>query len=829
MLKINKLTPVVILLLAISASFNSVAQDKKKKSEPSQREAVKHRMRSRDSLLRSYNRSDTSINSLLQLIGHYTTTFNQIKNSLAEGLDTTEVSTGFPPVARRINKIDSLSNTHKSSTLRYLFVLRDNLDHLQDQLSGWQSDLEDVSSKLIQNQNELIKFTKDTTLKTVPGDSAIREAFFAQRGALRRLFRRTDSLNRIDLLKVNLIQDRVAVAYTKTLDESDQIDSKIKKFAIKAINGESDYIWNTGLQLNDFKTALKSTIRLNTILYNYFIKSGTAMHYGCLLFLLLIGSWVLYLRSKTLKHGENPQIILDQANYINKMPVTSAFLVAAAIIPYFYDHPPVVFLETLFLLSMILTLVLVKKYFHRQWFTFLKMLFCLAIVYGASNLFIQISNVDRYVILLLSIVSIISGCSFLKKIKKSPDDKLTYADTALRIFIGMQCLSLLLNITGRFSLAKIIGVTAIFNLWFLVILFFVVQIIMQGLFLQFQVKKTGNSLINWIDYNIVQKKFRQVLVTLASLLWLFFLLQNLNIDDWAADNLSDILNQSQSIGGASFTFGGFIIFIFVIWLSSIVSKIISYFYDVSAQRVSDMSVLKKKNRTSTLLIRMGVFSIGFLLAVAASGFPLEKLTIIISAFGVGIGFGLQNIVNNLVSGLILAFEKPIQIGDIIEVDGVSGTMKEIGIRSSKVLSSDGAEVIIPNGDLISHHVINWTLSNSNRQVGLIINTAYGVDINKVKSLLKNMLIKRDDIMTTPGPSVYLNNVSESTVEFKLFFWAADISTVSELKSRVLADIFDMFRREEIAIPSTQKDLYLHFPDGAPAMLQTKKEENKKEN
>jgi small-conductance mechanosensitive channel len=402
--------------------------------------------------------------------------------------------------------------------------------------------------------------------------------------------------------------------------------------------------------------------------------------------------------------------------------------------------------------------------------------------------------------LLLSVISIIAGIVFYKKVKKSPDDYLPYKGLILKIFIVLQILSAILNITGRFSLAKIIGITAVFNLWLLIVLFFVVNIILEGLYLQFQNKKGGNSFINWIDYTVVQKKFKSTLVLIASLIWLFFLLQNLGIDDWAVDTVGDILNQSQSIGGASFTFGGFVIFIFVIWLSSIISKIISYFYDVSAQRVSDLSVLKKKNRSSTLLIRMGVFSLGFLLAVAASNFPLEKLTIIISAFGVGIGFGLQNIVNNLVSGLILAFEKPINIGDIIEVDGVSGTMKEIGIRSSKIATGDGSEVIIPNGDLISHHVTNWTLSNTNRQVALVINTAYGVDIDKVKDLLKNILTNRDDIMTSPAPSVFVNNVGVSSVEFKVFFWAADINKVSELKSVILADIYKELKKESVEMP-----------------------------
>jgi len=215
---------------------------------------------------------------------------------------------------------------------------------------------------------------------------------------------------------------------------------------------------------------------------------------------------------------------------------------------------------------------------------------------------------------------------------------------------------------------------------------------------------------------------------------------------------------------------------------------------------------------------MAVFSIGFLLAVAASGFPLDKLTIIISAFGVGIGFGLQNIVNNLVSGLILAFEKPIQIGDIIEVDGASGTMTAIGIRSSKILTGDGSEIIIPNGDLISHHVINWTLSNTNRQVSLLIQTAYGVDIDKIKELLKTLLTKRDDIMDSPSPSVFVNNVTDSFVEFKAFFWVADIATMSELKSRVLTAIYREFIDQKVDLPGAQKDFYLHFPDGLPPAL-----------
>jgi potassium efflux system protein len=828
MRRIIKLIPLIILTIAILSSSDGFAQVKNKKKQALKRASERRAMHSRDSLLRSLNKSDTSINSLLQRIEQYTTTFNQIHNSLAEGLDTVDVSQQLPPVIKRIDKINSLANTHKSSTLRYLFVLRDNLDRIQSKLDDWQSDLQDVSTKLVQNQNDLLKFTKDSLLlKTVPADSLVRKTFFTQRKTIRLLWHKTDSTNRGNLLKVNLLQDKIAISYTKILDEGDQIDSKIKGFAIKAISGESNYLWDTDVQYNNFKSALSSTVKLNDLLFNYFIKNETVTHLLGFLFLVLIFTWITLNRIKVLRNNEDLESISVQANYIYKKPIVSSLLVAIAIIPYFYNQPPVVFLEIFFLASIVLSLILIKGEFPKI-FNFLVLLFVLAIIYSVSNLFIEISNIDRYVILLLSILSIITGLLFFKKIKKEPEGHLPYTGIALKIFVALQILSLLLNLTGRFSLAKIIGVTAVLNLWFLVILYFVVQIIIQGLFLQFQTKKGGNSIINWIDYNLVEKKFRITLITAAALLWLYFLLQNLNIDDWASDYVSDILNQSRSIGGASFTFGGFVIFIFVIWLSSIASKIISYFYDVSAQRVTDLSILKKKNRTSALLIRMGVFSVGFLLAVAASGFPLDKLTIIISAFGVGIGFGLQNIVNNLVSGLILAFEKPINIGDVVEVDGHSGTMKEIGIRSSKIVTGDGSEVIIPNGDLISHQVINWTLSNSNRRIDLTIHTAYGVDIDKVKGLLKDLLSKRDDIMTNPVPSVFLNNVTESFVEFKVFYWADDINTTSELKSRVLADIYLAFNNEGIEMPSSQKDFYLHFPDGEQINLDKKTKDDKKD-
>ncbi|MDB5032217.1 mechanosensitive ion channel domain-containing protein [Mucilaginibacter sp.] len=808
MQRILKFT-VLILIVLIGSLHNGLAQHKgygSKSLSKDQRKA----MHTRDSLLRSFNKSDTSINNLLQRLAQYNITFNQVNNNLAEGLDTADISQQLPSTLKRITKIKNQAETHKSSTLRYLFVLRDNLDHIQSKLEGWQADLDAVNNKLIQNQSDLIKYSSDSLLlKTVPSDSLLRNTFFAQRKATSRVWHKTDSANRSNLFKINLLQNRVSIAFAGILDETDQIDSKVAKFAARAVDGEFGYIWDVDPQYNDFKSAVDGTVKLsNTQLY-YFIKNETSTHFAALLLLVMVFSWIIYNRGKTKNNTENS----EKAVYIYKYPILSSLLVGFAITPYFYDHPPVIFLECLFIVSLILVLFFAKKTFHPQLFIALRQLFYVTLLYSASNLLIQITNIDRFSILILSIISILISLRFNKKVANQPNLYPKNTGIILKIFIGLQILAMVCDVSGRFSLAKIIGITAVYNLWLLVSLYFIIEIITQVLFLQFQTQKNTDSIISWIDVTLLQKKFRNVLNVLAALLWLFFLFQNLNIDDSAIDYVSDILTQPHTVGNSTFIFKDFITFIAVIWLSSVISKIVSYFYDISIQRAPDIDALKKKNRTSTLLIRIGVLILGFFLAVFASNFPLDKLTIIISAFGIGIGFGLQNIVNNLVSGLILAFEKPIQIGDIIEVDNRSGTIKEIGIRSSKLATSDGAEVIIPNGDLISHHVVNWTLSNNNRRVELIVSVKYGSDIAKVKGLLNDLLKARQDIMTDPEPLVFLHNLNGGSVDFQILFWAADIKHWLMLKNNVLSDIFTIFNKEGIELSSPQQDLNLTLPEG----------------
>jgi potassium-dependent mechanosensitive channel len=168
--------------------------------------------------------------------------------------------------------------------------------------------------------------------------------------------------------------------------------------------------------------------------------------------------------------------------------------------------------------------------------------------------------------------------------------------------------------------------------------------------------------------------------------------------------------------------------------------------------------------------RWAIVIIGAALTLAALGIDMAKITLLASAVGVGIGFGLQNVVNNFVSGLILIVERPVGVGDVIERGALSGTVTRIGIRSSTVRTGQGAEVIVPNGDLVSKEVVNWTRSNRQRRYDIDVSVALGSDPEKVMRLLIEAAADVPEIMTNPAPRAMFKGFSDNSLNFTLLAW-----------------------------------------------------------
>ncbi|RXP53477.1 potassium transporter KefA [Lutibacter sp. HS1-25] len=214
------------------------------------------------------------------------------------------------------------------------------------------------------------------------------------------------------------------------------------------------------------------------------------------------------------------------------------------------------------------------------------------------------------------------------------------------------------------------------------------------------------------------------------------------------------------------------------------------------------------------LFRYFLLFFGFLIAIAVVGFDLTNFAIVLSALSVGIGFGLQGLVNNFVSGLILLFERPIREGDTIEVEGIWSEVKKIGLRSTTVQTFDQSDIIIPNADLVYNKVVNWTLTNQRKRIKIEVGVAYGSDVNLVIDTLTEIGSSNSDLVKNHKPVVLFVNFADSTLNFELRVWAKNALDAMQVESDLRKEIDRRFREEKIEIAFPQRDLHIRSVDAS---------------
>jgi len=276
---------------------------------------------------------------------------------------------------------------------------------------------------------------------------------------------------------------------------------------------------------------------------------------------------------------------------------------------------------------------------------------------------------------------------------------------------------------------------------------------------------------------------------------------------------SDVDVAMTTLLSYEYTIGEFRISVFmvamvalVLYLTSLLSWMLQALADAHylSPRKIDFGVKAALKR----LLHYILFTIGFFVAVSMAGLDLQKFTLIAGALSVGIGFGLQNIVNNFVSGLILLFERPVKVGDTINIDDQWGTITRIGMRSTVFETLDRSEIIVPNSDLISQKVTNWTFTNNVSRIVLTVGVAYGSPLDKVLNILMRVGTEHPDILNDPEPSAIFTGFGESSIDFELRVWISDIGKRLKIKSELGQAIDRLFREEEITIPFPQRDLHL---------------------
>lgn len=209
------------------------------------------------------------------------------------------------------------------------------------------------------------------------------------------------------------------------------------------------------------------------------------------------------------------------------------------------------------------------------------------------------------------------------------------------------------------------------------------------------------------------------------------------------------------------------------------------------------------------IFRYVLMVIGFLIILQFVGVDLSGLTIVASALGVGVGFGLQNITNNFVSGIIILFERPIKIGDRIEVGSVTGDVVKISMRSTTIITNDNIAIIVPNSDFISSTVINWSHTDRNVRFNIPVGVSYKSNPETVKKILLEVAESNSGVLKSPAPDVLLSDYGDSSINFSLRVWTSEFITQPHvLKSQLYYEAFKKFKENGIEIPFPQRDLHV---------------------
>jgi potassium-dependent mechanosensitive channel len=372
--------------------------------------------------------------------------------------------------------------------------------------------------------------------------------------------------------------------------------------------------------------------------------------------------------------------------------------------------------------------------------------------------------------------------------------------------------SLLANLFGYVALSRVLRSGAVLSAFFAVVLY-TAFIAIIGIFSQFWQTRQARFLSSVRTHGeMISKWSLRLLRVAAFLLWLYATLNFFTIRESVLGALSSVLTAPIKWGAVNFSLGDVLTFVLVFVLGVIFANIIRVILraDVLVRLPLKRGLPYAISTITYYVILLAVF----LLALAAAGVELSRFTLLTGAFGVGAGFGLQNIINNFFSGIILLFERPIRIGDSLEIGSTAGEVERIGMRSTSIRTPQGAEVIVPNSILISSQVTNWTLTRQRRRAELKVEVAYDTDPDRVLKLLVEVAASHPDVLRDPKPTALFLGFGNNALNFELRFWVPQARMDQQVKSELGVKVAAALRESRIEIALPRQEMYLKSIDAS---------------
>jgi len=535
--------------------------------------------------------------------------------------------------------------------------------------------------------------------------------------------------------------------------------------------------------------------------------------YFAIFIIVLVQIISLFLRFRVIseqiedpKNKDNPTLRLFKKPFFPAL--LGGFYLAYLILP----EKPFIIEEIIYSAALIpFSIVLINLLSGKNRYLVIYLTFIFALSVIAQQGF-DVEIFSRTFMLIITILAIILMILILRKewdgLKDQPNLRSMYrflAKTSLSILV----VCLIGNIIGNYTLSSIL-LFGLLSTAFLGISMYLIYLMLIGTFISILNSHWGQSfrIIKRYQKDII-KKINRILVFILVISFLIGSLRGFYIFDILYEAIENFLITPYNLGSFSFTINDILLFILILLITGWISRFSQF---VLQEQVLFKSKKQKDVSASiSSLVKFGITTIGFFVAALASGFPLDKITLLISAFGVGIGFGLQNIFNNLVSGIILVFERPLQVGDTVEVGQLLGVVKSIGIRASTIRTFDGSEVIVPNGNLVSNELINWTLSDSQRRMIIKVGVQYGTDPNEVIKILLGVAKKNKELLESPEPYVLFKEFGDSALGFELRCYTDSDDWIFIL-SDLHVKVNEAIKEAGVIIPFPQRDLHIKTMD-----------------
>ena len=741
-------------------------------------------------------------------LSDYTLSIERVNDNLNSIGDSAKLGFEIVNIARRIDFMtkdvklvrQNIRGRHTIVNIKNQYLYQSFTAKLDDETDRIQGQLDKLYHRVYHAKLHLKNVLSDSIFRKLYADKELRATFDDKLIRLEWKWNRTDSITKANVDTLNALKVRLSDNGLDLANMLGMINKRLDRTVPKLFGQEVNCLWQQEKEETQTQESSKNTISVfgsEQKAISYYISQTSGERTTILFLGILLFVW-LFLKRKLLKRvrKEKETFSYLHLQYLNNHPILSILILLLSLMPFFDAYAPTSYISIEYILLLTASTVI---FFRKGNQTFLFNWIGLVILFIAdvlTYLLIEPTLVERLLMLALHIGIIIFAVRFYRSLRKEmPYYSLIKPATIIGIMLS--CMGVIFNLFGRFSLSGMVGIAGIFAVTQVIVLTVFIDVIIEIILLQLQSSRLKKGVDKPFDSFVVISRIKMPLIIIAIIVWLIMLTSNLNIYHNISNYVADALTITRTIGSISFQLLSVILFFVIIWFAHILQRLLSFLFGETGVESEDLTAVTKGQHSRLLITRLLVLIGGYLLAIAASGLPIDKLTFLLGALGVGIGMGLQNIVNNFVSGIILIFDGSLQIGDEIEVSGQAGKVKEIGLRASTLNTADGAEVIIPNGNILSQNIVNWTFSNDEKRVMLAFSlTGNELDANVINEVINNIIKSVPNVISQRKPVILYTKVTPESCSLTIRFWST-ISNADLVKSEAMIQLSAAFASRKI--------------------------------